>query len=103
MIFINLALFIMTFVIAVTFRKNEWIVAGLLALVLATLLVYNKFGAKKSAIIIAFGFIMATAEYVCIKLFNMWKYNYVNWVLPVWLPLGWSISGVFLLALLRLI
>jgi hypothetical protein len=91
-----------TFVVAVHFRKQEGLVAAILGLILIQLLVFNKFTTKQSIIIIMFGFIMATAEYVCIKWFNMWKYNYIEWVVPAWLPIGWSISGVFLLALLRL-
>lgn len=99
---INLILFVFTFIVAVIWKKKEWIVVVLLLAILLTLFLHNNFGWKQCFIIVLFGFIMATAEYICIKWFHMWKYNYVNWIVPVWLPLGWSISGVFLLSLLKI-
>ncbi len=45
---------------------------------------------------------MAFAEFTCIKWFKIWKYNYISGLIPVYLPFGWSITGIFLLKLLKL-
>ena len=99
---LNLFLFIATFLIAITLRKKELIVAILIAIILILLLILNKFNLKKSIIIILFGFIMALAEFTCIKWFQMWKYNHIAGLIPYYLPFGWSITDIFLLKLLKI-
>ncbi len=90
-----LPLFIATYISAVYLRKKEILSAIALFVILITIIIISKFSVYESIIIIILGFIMAFAEWTCITYFNMWKYNYSQYTVPLWLPFAWSISMVF--------
>lgn len=97
----NISLFIITFLVATILKKYESIVAILLTSILALLMYFNNLTSRQRIILIIFGVIMATTEYICIKYFDMWKYNFVYYDIPLWLPFAWSITGVFLLTIYK--
>jgi len=49
-----------------------------------------------------FGFFMSAVEFVCIKMFRMWKYKNLKrkHTIPYWLPFAWSLSSILLFILL---
>lgn len=87
--------FILTFISATYLRKQEMISAIVLVIILLSILALSKFSLMSSIIILCIGFIMAFTEWVCITRFDMWKYNYSNYQIPIWLPFAWSISIIF--------
>jgi len=93
--FLFLPFFIATFISAIYLRKTEMISATVLVIILLIILGLSKFSFKSSIAIVFIGFIMAFAEWICITRFNMWKYNYSQYQIPVWLPFAWSISIIF--------
>lgn len=94
-IILFLPFFIATFISAVYLRKTEMISAISLVIILLIILALFKFSFKSSIAIVLIGFIMAFVEFISITKFNMWKYNYSKYQIPVWLPFAWSISIIF--------
>lgn len=95
-IFLNvLPLFIATYISAIYFRKQELYSAIALLIILVTILILSKFSILSSIVIIILGFLMAFTEWICVTKFNMWKYNYSYYQVPLWLPFAWSISIIF--------
>jgi hypothetical protein len=93
-------LFALTFAIAATLRsrKTEALAAALHGCVLAALL--SGYDVVTQATLVAFGFVMATAEVAFVSL-DVWSYKNARYKIPMWLPFVWSIAGAFLLWALR--
>jgi hypothetical protein len=94
---INALLFLSTYGAAIHFREQERLAAITMIAVFDTLTYFNRIPLHKSFRLIFFGFIMTYAEYICVKFYNIWYYNYVTGAVPLWLPFAWSITGLFLL------
>ena len=92
-----IVLYALVFLSAVLLRQYEYHVAvshALLVFLLAS-------SHKKYEVIVALltGIIFATTEYVCIRYFDMWKYNNTNYTIPIWLPFTWAAVGFFVIDL----
>jgi hypothetical protein len=91
--------YVATYLAAISFREHEYIVAGIHFAILIDLL--SHFSQSKSVFIVVFGALMACAEIVCVRYFDMWKYNNTKFDVPVWLPTAWSIVGAMIIDLSR--
>lgn len=89
--------FFATFITAITLRQNEELAAlGILSLMFILVMIMQM---TTLSVIVALGFgLMATcAEWVCVRMFDMWKYNYTKYDVPIWLPFAWSMAAIFAL------
>jgi hypothetical protein len=91
--------YIATYLAAIVFRGNEYIVASIHLAILIDLM--HHMSKKQSVFLVLFGASMTCAEVVCVRYFDMWRYNHVVFDAPVWLPLAWSIVGAMILDLSR--
>jgi hypothetical protein len=95
-------LFAATLPLAILLRKQHLALTASLAAVFAVLCVSLRTRPKLVAVLLAFGVLMTAVEMLCI-VFGMWQYNVAppRWLVPAWLPLGWSIAGLFVLTLVQ--
>lgn len=89
----NLILYVLTYISAVKYRKEEYNVA-LIQFIILVILILNH-TKEKIIPIVLFGIIMTIAEYVSIKNYKMWEYKNIEGVIPKWLVLTWIIVGYF--------
>ena len=80
-------------------RKQETSVALLHILFLCILMQIH--GPRLVMLALFVGALMALIEFVCIKYFDMWKYNFTNNTIPVWLPFTWAIVALFIIDLFK--
>jgi magnesium-transporting ATPase (P-type) len=85
-------IYVLTFVLVLLLRKNEFyvFVTMFTGLVLVGLLTTVE--VLVSAI--ALGISMTIASYICVQYFKMWKHNFTRGVIPYWMPVAWSLVGV---------
>jgi hypothetical protein len=96
--YLRATLYLLTPALVLLLRKNELALTGALAMVFAVL----AYGRTWPTIgwVLAFGAGMAALEALCIH-FGMWRYFRVSNTIPLWLPLLWSITILFLWAVQR--
>lgn len=99
--YINFGIYIITFILTVMFRKKEILVTIINSIILLLTIQNHNILQSQTAIIAGSGF--ALLEYICIKYFDMWKYNVTNYIIPTWLPLIWILTSFFILDLHELI
>jgi hypothetical protein len=91
---INLILiYIITLILILLNRKNEYNVFIILLLsFILTIYLY-----KVNILLVLFlGILFCIVEIICIK-YKLWKYNFTNNIIPIWLILAWSMSVIFIL------
>lgn len=96
---LNIAIYFATCLTAMMLRKNEKLVALLHIILLLTLISCHSLQETFTALIA--GIVLSSTEFICIKHFNMWKYNYTNYMIPIWLPFTWAIVTFFIIDLSR--
>ncbi len=91
-------LYILTPALVILLRHNEIALAVVLAVVFAALAYGRTWRTVGCAL--AFGAGMAALEALCIH-YGIWRYFRVSNIIPLWLPLLWSITILFLWAIQR--
>jgi hypothetical protein len=91
----HVVIYILTFISAIIFRKNEQVVAifHFFLMVMMCLLHINRIGII--ILCICLGIIMTIAEYICVRFFGMWKYSNTTNTLPFWLVFTWILVAFF--------
>jgi len=86
----------------VKYKKHDYRVAMMLSVLLFFLLKYIQLTNNDIVCVYIFGFFMSAVEFVCIKMFRMWKYKNLKrkHTIPYWLPFAWSLSSILLFILL---
>ena len=93
--FMKISLYAATFLLALSLRKHEVPLALSLVLVYAFLLMLHTPAQRIASMLI--GVILPVVEYVCIR-YDMWKYTAPQYMeIPLWLPLLWAITSLFIL------
>jgi hypothetical protein len=93
--YVRTVLYLIIPFIVIYLRKNElYLMIALLAIF--ALLSYGR-ALKLVGGVLLFGFVMAALEALCIHN-GMWKYFRVEHMIPMWLPILWSITIYFIWA-----
>jgi hypothetical protein len=80
-------------------RKNEYNV--FIILLISFLLTINLYKTK-ILLVLFFGILFSIVEIICIK-YKLWKYNYTNNIIPIWLILAWTMSAIFILQINKIL
>jgi hypothetical protein len=94
-------LYLISFILLLYFRENEWnILVILLVLLLTVLYLYNDIDLK---LILLFTVLFCTVENICVY-YQLWKYNckYPMPYVPLWLYLAWALSIIFILRITKI-
>lgn len=95
-------IFMVTYVLSVYFRHKELFVLLIMsAAFIATSIGFGYHTATEALVLLMYGGLMTMVEFSCVFFFDMWRYNFVNWSVPLWLPVGWSLMGMLLLHIIR--
>ena len=92
----NVIMYFLTFFSCVTLWKQEQLLLAILALYFIILLYFHKFDQNVIFYGLFMGLIFSIVEYICIKYFEMWKYQSTQ-ALPLCLPVLWAIVALFML------
>jgi hypothetical protein len=88
---------------AIIFRKKEFLVLIFHGALLFIMFFLRRKKMYVIALAICIGGVMSFVEYICIKYFNMWRYNFVNNTIPVWLPMAWTFVALMIMDAARLL
>jgi hypothetical protein len=90
-----LLLYILTLILILNFKENEYNILIILLLSLFVLILKYKINIL---LVITLAFLFCIVEYICVK-YNIWFYNYTNNTLPIWLFFAWILAIIFILEL----
>ena len=71
-------------------RKKEAFVLVFHVLLFLILVFTKHLNVYKITLALCIGIVMSIIEYICIKYYGMWHYNYVKNTIPLWLPMAWT-------------
>lgn len=80
------------------FRKNEYAIAIIHAIIFVVLSSYKR-PQKTIVMAIIAGIAFSVLCYMTIVWFNLFKFNYTRYVIPVWVPITWALIAYFVLDL----
>lgn len=91
---INLILiYIITLILILLNRTNEYNVFIILLLsFILTIYLYK----VNILLVLLFGILFCIVEVICVN-YKLWKYNFTNNIIPIWLILAWTMSVIFIL------
>lgn len=90
-------LFVLSYIIAllliIYLKKDEKTLMLYLGLLFGVVIYLTKYN---MIIALVIAFLFCIVEYICVE-HGVWKYNYVENNIPVWLIFAWSMSVVFIM------
>ncbi len=92
-------IYMITLILMLYNRKNEYNV--FIILLISFLLTINLYKTK-ILLVLFFGILFSIVEIICIK-YKLWKYNYTNNIIPIWLILAWTMSAIFILQINKIL
>ena len=93
--FIVILLFIIVFASTLIFRNEEWILTLIHLTLLLILSIILKYTNQQLYKVCMFGILISIAIYICIE-YEMFKFYNTKYKIPVWCPVTFAISGIFL-------
>lgn len=84
----------LTALLTILFKKNELLVTLIQLCIVGYL--YNNHNKMINHRIIKSSIILTLTSYICVKYFDMFKFNYTKLTLPLWFFLSWMIVGYFM-------
>jgi hypothetical protein len=95
-------LYLISFLLLLYFRENEWnILAILIILLFIVLYMYSDINLT---LVLLFTALFCTVENICVY-YKLWKYNckYPMPYVPLWLYLAWALSIIFILRVTKIL